>query len=429
MNSNTPAYPASLHAAESQLPASRPPVDGNHRFGVCVIGAGYTGLSAALHLAKAGHRVAVVDAGRIGWGASGRNGGQLGYGMTPLQPALMDQYGDERARRLWLLSVEAVEFFHQLCRVHEIDCDFQPGNLACATTARHLDYLLKHADIVEQYGFDTYERLDASAAQQISGSQIYRGAILARRAGHINPLKYALGLARAAKAAGVTLFEDSRALSVDHARPAIVKFAEGAVTADTVILACNGYVGDLNPALARRLLPIDNYQVATEVLDEALAKTLLREGVCAWDTSRSVHYFRLTRDRRMVMGCGVGSPERWPRQLERDCRKHLRYVYPQLSDTPIEFLWRGTLGSNRRSLPDVGQLDTNVYFAQGYTGHGVGLAPLVGYYLAKAIDGTCEEFDFLSQFTHRNVLPSRKLRPAAIWAYRFATNTLDFLRT
>lgn len=404
-------------------------VRGSHRFDACVIGAGYTGLSAGLHLAQAGRRVAIVDANRIGWGASGRNGGQLGYGMAALQPTLIEQVGQTRARQLWSLSVEAVEFFHHLCETHHIDCDFQPGNMACATTARDRDHLFQHAEVVERYGFDGYERLDAASAQRMSGSEIYRGGILVRRAGHINPLKYALGLARAAEDAGAVMFEASRALAVTPGRPVVVNFGEGSISADQVVLACNGYLGDLNPTLARRLLPIDNYQIATERLDEGLARSLLREGVCAWDTSRSVHYFRMTKDRRLVMGCGVGRPGRWPRQVERDCRKHLGYVYPQLKDTPTAFLWRGTLGGNRRNLPDVGRLNTNVYFAQGFTGHGVGLAPLVGYYLAEAINGHCEAFEILSRIRHKNMLPSRALRPAAIWAFRFATNTMDFLRS
>lgn len=428
MDGNFPTYPASAHVAEAELLAPRKSVQGEQRFEVCIIGAGYTGLSAGLHLAQLGYHVAIVDAQRIGWGASGRNGGQLGYGMTPLQPDLVAALGAEVAAQLWSVSVESVELFHQLCGRHRIDCDFRPGNLACATTAKHRETLYRHADLVESYGFETYERFDAAAAQSLSGSQIYQGAILARRAGHLNPLKYALGLARAAEDAGAVLFEASRAEQIQESSPASVQFASGSIIADKVVLACNGYLGSLNAKLARRMLPIDNYQMATEVLDETVASSLLREGVCAWDTSRSVHYFRMTSEGRLIMGCGVGHPNRWPRQLERDCRRHISYVFPQLADVRADYVWRGTLGGNRRGLPDVGRLGANLYYAQSFTGHGVGMAPLLGYYLAQTIHDRSEGFDLLARIPHKNMLPSRKLRPAAIWAYRFATNTMDRLR-
>lgn len=402
-------------------------MEGQKRFDVCVIGAGYTGLSASLHLAAQGLDVALVEAHRVGWGASGRNGGQLGYGMTVMQPELVRRFGAEAARRFWDISVESVELFHHLCERHSIDCDFRPGTMACATTQSNLDYLLRHADIVESYGTDIYRRLDAASTRETSGSPIYTGAILSYRAGHINPLKYAFGLARAAEKAGVSIFEGTRAIDIQVAEPAKVSLETGEITADYVVLGCNGYLQALNKSLAKRILPVNNYQAATEVLDEETRNTLLKGEICIWDTSNSVHYFRLTPDNRLVMGCSIGIPGRPPGNLERDCRRHINYVYPNLRDVKIDYTWGGTLAGTRSRLPDVGRLAPNLLYAQGYTGHGVGIAPLVGKYLANAICAESDGFEFLGSFDHKNVLGGRFLRTPSIIVYRLMTNTRDML--
>lgn len=421
------SYPDSHHASESMLPPVYPRLEGQHRFDVCVIGAGYTGLSAALHLAELGFNVALVEAQRVGWGASGRSGGQLGYGMTVLQPELIHRFGQDIARAFWDVSVESVELFHSLCAQHGIDCDFSAGNMGCATTQNELDDLTRHADVVAGYGHDVYERFGADATREISGSPIYIGAILAHRAGHINPLKYALGLASAAESAGVSIFEGSRVTAIQPADPATVRFDTGAITAKYVVVGCNGYLQTLSKTLANRILPVDNYQAATEVLDEATRNKLIKGGVCAWDTSNSVHYFRLTPDNRLVMGCSIGIPGRPPGNLEKDCRRHINYVYPDLGDISLEYIWGGTLAGTRSRLPDVGRLADNVLYAQGYTGHGVGLAPLAGKYLAHAIGSASAGFEFLSSIDHKNMPGGRFLRIPFIIVYRLMTNTRDMV--
>lgn len=420
-------YPESHHAAVTTLLPINPAVEGRLRFDVCVVGAGYTGLSASLHLAELGYEVALVDAQRIGWGASGRNGGQLGYGMSAMQPDLLRNFGATRAQEFWDMSVESVNLFHSLCTRHAIDCDFRSGNMACATTPAKFDYLCRHADIVNGYGAEIFERHDRETTQHVSGSEIYKGSILAHRAGHINPLKYALGLARAAAQAGVAIFEDSRVTDIRLTEPISVSFASGTIVADFAVLACNGYLGNLNTSMANRILPVDNYQAATEVLDAATAATLVKGGVCIWDTSNSIHYFRISPDNRLIMGCSIGIPGHPPRDLEKDCRKHIAYVYPHLKGVNIDYIWGGTLGATRNRLPDAGRLAPNALYAQGFTGHGVGIAPLVGKYMAQAIHGESHGFEFLAEIEHENLPGGRFLRIPAILAYRFRTNTVDML--
>ena len=436
-------YPNSHHCSQVNLPEQYPELYGDQHFDVCVIGGGYTGLSSALRLAESGYRVAVLEACRVGWGASGRNGGQLGYSMTDLLPELQRKFGNERARKFWELSVEAVELFHRLCEQYNISCDFQSGVVGCAVTKEDFEGLAEHVAIVESYGNDAgtlnptiYECLDQAATSELSGSQIYRGGILSHRSGHLNPMKYLLGLARAAVDAGAVLFEASRVERIEYNEPPTVRTAKGRVTADKLVIACNGYLQGLNHRLANRILPVDNYQVATEPLAEPIRKLLIQQKVCIWDTSRSVHYFRMTADHRLVMGCGIGLPGRPPRNLMEDCRRHIEFVYPQLRDVSLGYLWSGTLAGTLNGMPDVGKIGENAYYAQGFNGHGLAMAPLVGRAIADEILSESdslpnsfpgsEHFKVLSSVQHRTIPGARHLYVPATLIYRWGTNTLDF---
>jgi gamma-glutamylputrescine oxidase len=420
-------YSETHHALDAAPLPSYPRIEGQARFDVCVIGAGYTGISTSLHLAELGYNVALVEAQRIGYGASGRNGGQLGYGMSTLQPDLIHRFNKHIARKFWDLSVESVDLFHDLCDKHTIDCDFSSGNMACATSASTLAELSHHADIVEGYGRSVYKRLDSALTQHASGSSAYTGAIISQKSGHINPLKYVLGLAKAAQNAGVSIYEQSRVTAIANTKPATASFETGTITANYLVLCCNGYLGDLSRKLANRILPVDNYQAATQVLDDATIHSLIKAGACIWDTSHSVHYFRLTPDKRLIMGCGIGVPGHPPKNLEKDCRHHIEWVYPQLKDVGIDYIWSGTLAGTNNHLPDVGRLAPHVFYAQGYTGHGVGTAPLTGKYLAQEIHARSSGFKLLSDVKHKNILGGRFLRLPAVLAYILMTNTRDRL--
>ena len=402
-------------------------IEGQRRADICVVGAGYTGLSVSLHLAELGFNVVLLEGKRVGWGASGRSGGQLGYGMTPMQPDLMSKYGEEGARRFWEISASAVDLFHSLCLKHNIECDFKNGNMACAVSQSDLDYLNDHVEIIEGYGRKVYDSYDRVTTENITGSDVYAGSIISENAGHLNPQKYAFGLTKAANNAGVAIFENSKVLELNNSGSLEVMTETGSVVAENVVLCCNGYLGKLNPTLANRILPVDNYQIATEPLDDQTLGKLVNNGACVWDTHRSVHYFRVTPDHRLVMGCGIGIPNYPPKNLEKDCRKHLQRIYPFLKNVKIDYIWGGILAGTVNQLPDVGRLAENIFYAQGYSGHGVGLAPLVGKLMALAIHEGCDDFDFLAKIKHKNVPGGRFLRFPAVLSYRLMTNTLDKL--
>ncbi len=420
-------YPPSHHASAARLLPEFTPLGGDQRYDVAIVGAGYTSLSAALHLAQLGYKVCVLEAQRVGWGASGRNGGQLGIAMVELQPQLIALYGEQRARQLWDISIDALELFHSLCAEYQIECDFRVGNMACAATPADLNNLLDHVLIVEGYGSHVYTSYDRDSLSNICGSPRYYGAINTNRAGHLNPLKYCLGLAQAAVTAGVTIHEMSPVEKICFGDPLKMICPDGSVTANYGILGCNGYLGKLNKAMAGRILPVENYQAATAVLDDETLSNLINGDMCIWDTSRSVHFFRKTPDGRLTMGCGIGIPGYPPRNLRSECARHLEFVYPQLAGVELDFVWGGNLAGTRSHMPDVGTLAPNLYYAQGYTGHGLALAPMVGKYLAQAIQDESPEFELLAGIPQRRVPGGTALRIPAVLAYRFTTNTLDRL--
>ncbi len=423
------SYPNSHHESQTKTLLPFKHLEGIHQYDVCIVGAGYTGLSTAIHLAEKGLKVAVLEAKRVGWGASGRNGGQLGYGMAVLQGSLEKQFSKEDAKYFWDISVEAVDLFHTLCEKYDIDCDFKSGNMASAVTNSNLTELLEHAEIANGYGSDIYKTHDRKTTEDIIGSNRYLGSIISQKSGHINPLKYIMGLTNSAIKSGVNIYEESPVTEISYKNPATIKSNTGKILADYVVIACNGYQGSLNKKLAARILPIDNFQATTSPLDPNIYNNIIKGDMCIWDTSRSVHYFRKTPDHRLVMGCSIGLPNHIPRNIEAECRKHLEYVYPQLKDAPIDYIWSGTLGGNNRQLPDVGWLEPNILYAQSFTGHGVGLAPLVGKYMADVIHSESDKFNFLSKIKHKNIFGGRHLRIPAILVYKFMTNTMDKIIT
>lgn len=421
-------YPSSHHASQAELLKPCPSLKGSHSYDICVVGGGFMGISSALHLAKLGYKVTLVESKRIGWGASGRNGGQLGYGMTKSQVDLLEDYSPEDAKHFWNISVEAVELFHSLCGEHNISCDFKSGNMACAVTEEDYDGLIEHAEIVNSYGTEIYEILSKEDTISQTASPLYCGSTITQKAGHINPLKYVLGLAKAAQELGVDIYEESPVTEFHETTSKIkVNFENGTISADKLVLGCNGYIANLNKKLSKRVFPIENYQAATAPLKDTELEKVINNGACAWDTARSVHYFRLTPDNRLTMGCAIGFAGHTPRNLEQQCRKHLEFVYPDLKDIPLDYMWGGTLGGNHESLPDVGQLTDNIYFAQCFTGHGVGLAPLLGKYIADKIHTGSDNFDFLAKVPHKNIIGGKLLRIPATMVYKFATNTMDMI--
>lgn len=389
-------YPPSWYAATATPPAAFAPLKGAQKADVCVIGAGYTGLSAALHLAQAGRDVVLLDAQRVGFGASGRNGGQLGSGQRMEQDALEALMGEPEAAKLWDLAEDAKALVKALIAEHKIECHLKPGVAWTGSTASEVRHLHQYTDLLAQkYGYDQIEALDQAALQSVCPSPDYLGGMLDMGAAHLHPLNFALGLARAAVAAGVRIHEGSAVHHIDEGAPATVRTDAGHVVADHVVLACNGYLGGLNRRVAARVMPINNFIVATEPLGARIADVLPRD-VAVADSRFVVNYFRLSHDGRLLFGGGESYGYRFPADIAAKVRKPMSVVFPHLSDVKIDYAWGGTLGITMKRLPYVARTSKNILSASGYSGHGVGTATHAGQLMARAIQGDSDGFDTMA---------------------------------
>jgi gamma-glutamylputrescine oxidase len=393
-------HPPSWYLATARDLRAWPPLTGSATADVCVVGGGYTGLSAALHLAGRGYSVVVLEARRVGWGASGRNGGQLGTGQRREESELEARFGPATARELFRLAIAARDLVRDLVARHRIDCDLTPGQLLCAAKPEHLAGLAERAaKLARDYGYPHQQVLSRAELRQAVDSPLYHGGVRDTGAWHLHPLNYALGLARAAAEAGVRLHEQSAVTGYDlrgSGGPVRVRTPQGEVTARYLVLACNGYLGGLEPRIASRIMPINNFLVATAPLGD-LAHRLIADRACVHDTLFVVNYFRLSPDGRLIFGGGENSTHRFPADLAAFVRRPLLRVFPQLAATALEHAWGGTLAITLNRLPHLGRLGPHVYFAHGYSGHGISTATLAGQLMAEAIAGTAERFDVFAR--------------------------------
>jgi gamma-glutamylputrescine oxidase len=388
-NDRPGAYPASWYAATARPLAPFPALAGETAADVCVVGGGYTGLSAALHLAEAGLDVVLLEAQRVGWGASGRNGGQVGSGQRRDQAWLEARLGAGRARLLWDLAEEAKALVRELIARHGIACDLKRGVIHAARRASEVAHHAEEAEkLARDYGYAEVEPLDRAGIAARVGSDVFHGGLLDRGAMHLHPLNYALGLARAAAAVGARIHEGSR---VEAIQPE-VRTGAGSVRARFVLVAGNGYLGGLVPEIAARVMPINNFIVATAPLGEAGVGVLPFDEAVA-DSLFVVNYFRLSADRRLLFGGGESYGYRFPRDIAAVVRPRMLGVFPWLTATPIDYAWGGTLAITVTRLPAFQRLGPAVFSAGGYSGHGVALATLAGKLMAEAVRGTAERFD------------------------------------
>lgn len=409
-NDRPGAYPPSWYAASTPPLDPFPPLAGETRADVCVVGGGYTGLSAALHLAEAGLDVVLLEAHRVGWGASGRNGGQLGSGQRQDVAWLERTFGPARARALWDMAEEAKALVRGLIARHSIDCDLRPGILYAAHRRGALSYLTAQAEnLARDYGYPV-EALDRDSVRTMLGTEAYHGGVLDRGGAHLQPLALALGLARAARDAGARIHETSRVVRLASGDPVGLETAEGHVRARFVLLAGNGYLGPLAPEVERRVMPINNYIVATEPLGDDRARALIRDDVAVADTRFVVNYFRLSSDRRLIFGGGESYGYRFPRDIAAKVRPRMLAIYPQLAEARIDHAWGGTLAITTDRVPAYQRLGPNVLSAAGYSGHGVALAVLAGQLMAAAVQGTAERFDMLAALPQRPFPGGPRLR-------------------
>lgn len=394
-NDRAGEYPPSLYAATATPFAAQPPLRGAITADVCVIGAGYTGLSAALHLAQAGLRVVLLEAHRVGWGASGRNGGQVASDMRRDQDDLERMVGRGDARRLWDLAQDANTLVQTLISEHAMPVTYRPGVAhACWTAAEARAGAIYAERLARDYGYSQIDVLDRQGIGDLIGSAVYQGGVIDWGAGHIHPLNFAIGLAQAAITAGAVVHETSPVVRIEPGVLPVVHTDGGQVTAAHVVLACNGYLGGLEPKVGARVMPINNFIVATEPLGDRAAG-ILSQPVAVADTKFVVNYWRLSEDNRLLFGGGESYGYRFP-DIVATVKKPMLQVYPQLADVRIDHAWGGTLAITMKRLPYFARVQPNILSASGYSGQGVALATLAGRLMAEAVRGQSGGFDLMA---------------------------------
>jgi gamma-glutamylputrescine oxidase len=397
MHGESSRYPDSYYAATMNPAAGYPALQGDEEADICVIGGGYTGLSSAIHLAERGYSVCLLEAERVGWGASGRNGGQCTIGQRHPQDDLEERYGLEEARRLWDLGVEAVATVRELIERFDIACDLKRGNLQVAQKRSDAEWYRGHAEHMQsRYGFDI-RYIEGSELEFLSGTDVFRGGLVEYASAHLHPLNYALGLAAAAASLGVRIHENSRVTGYGRSSPVVVNTAQGRVRARYVVLGCNGYLGRLEPRVAGRIMPLNNFILATEPLSETQQRQINPEDHCVFDAKFVVNFWKLSGDGRMLFGGGENYTRRFPSDIKSFVRKRMLPLYPQLANTRIDYGWGGTLAVTMNRMPCFGRLEPDIYYALGFSGHGVQMATLAGKLIAEAVAGTAERFDVMAR--------------------------------
>ncbi|KAA0014202.1 FAD-binding oxidoreductase [Billgrantia pellis] len=398
-----------------------PPLSGESRADVCVIGGGITGCSTALHLAERGYSVILLEAQEIGFGASGRSGGQILPGLGADIATVEQALGRERARQIWEMSREAVRLTAERIERHAIPCDLAWGYLHAAVKPRHVRALRQmQARLACDYGYEALTWLEGDALRERVVTDAYPGALFEREGGHLHPLNYTLGLARAAQQAGVTIHEHSPARTLRRGQPATVETERGRVVADFVVVGANAYLGHLLPELEGRIMRAANYIIATEPLGEARAARVLPRNDALSDANFVLDYYRLSADKRLIYGGEVSYDGREPRGLQQRMDAKIARLFPVLEGVRIDYRWGGDVAITLNRAPDFGRLGANIYYAQGYSGHGMALAGLAGQLMAEAIAEQNERFDVFAAMPHRHFPGGERWRtPLLVLATQF----------
>jgi gamma-glutamylputrescine oxidase len=407
--------PAPSYYAATASTGHGPPrtiLRGDLRADAAVVGGGIAGCSAALHLAKRGYKVVLLEARFVGYGASGRSGGQTIFGLAASQKALKAQVGRDDARRLFDLSIEALDCTQALINTYGIDCDYQANHVHVATKARHVRELEEWiAELHGEYGYQSAHLLNRDELQAHVRSDRYLAGLIDPRSGHLHPLKYTEGLARAAELEGARIFQDTQVLRYESGGGDVaVHSAHGTVRCKHLILCGNAYLNGVAPPLARRILGVGTYIIATEPLDPARAQALLPSNAAVADINWILDYFRLTADHRLLFGGRVSYSAMQPPHLAESMRKRMLRVFPELGRVKVAYTWGGFLDITMSRAPDFGRLAPNIFYVQGFSGHGMSLAGLSGKLVAEAVSGTAERFDVFARIPHRDFPGGRLLR-------------------
>jgi gamma-glutamylputrescine oxidase len=398
------ARPAdSWYEATARREAPLPALEGDLEADVCVVGAGLSGCTTALHLAERGYKVVVLEAHRIGHGASGRSGGQVIPGWAGGMDKIAGQLGKGDARRVWDFSIEGIELTRELVMRHQIDCDLAWGHVHVALKPRQRQELLDWQREQEgEFGYRKLRFMEREETESWIASRRYIAGLYDAGAGHLHPLRYTLGVGRAAVAAGARVFENSEVSGITYGPTVTLKTAKGSVRAKFVVLCANvGHVG-LSARLARKLIGVASYIVASKPLGEARAKALLKDNIAVADLNWIIDYYRLSADYRMLFGGRVSYSGIDPLGTARATRQRMLKVFPQLADVEIDYAWGGMIDITMSRLPNFGRLEPNVYYLQGYSGHGMVATTIAGRIAAEAIAGQAERFDVMARIKHHD---------------------------
>ena len=394
----TSQHVASFYAASANPQPLRPELQGRVDVDVCIVGAGYTGLSSALHLAEAGYKVAVLEAAKVGWGASGRNGGQIVHSYSRDIDVIEKNHGKAVADAMGSMAFEGARIIRERVAKYEIRCDLKNGGVYAAKTQKKVEGLHEHKSLWEKYDVLKMQFVEGDDIQKYVRTDAYKAILIDPTGGHIHPLNLALGEATAFESLGGVIYEQSPVIRIERGDIAKVKTEKGEVHAKTVIIACNAYIGELEPKLSAKSMPCGTQVVATAPLKNW--SDVLPTDYCVEDTNYLLDYYRLTADKRLIFGGGVVYGAKDPEDIESHIRPNLERTFPQLKGVKIDYAWTGNFLLTLSRLPQVGRLENNIYYAQGCSGHGVTYTHMIGRVLSEAIRGQHERFDVFAGLPH-----------------------------
>jgi gamma-glutamylputrescine oxidase len=401
--------------ADTANPASaRPMLVGDVSADVCVVGAGYTGLVTAIELAERGLSVVVLEAATVGWGASGRNGGQIVTGFNKSIAEIEELVGKAEARQLWELSEEAKQMLADLVDRHAIACDLKWGYLLAALKPRHVNVLTEHQSELEGLSYGKSRLVTRDEVRNMVATDAYLGGLYDAGSGQLHPLNYAIGLAHAAESLGVRIYEASKVVRVETGEQPFATTATGKVTARYLVLAGNAYLGALGGQAYSRIMPAGTYIIGTAPMEAERAAALIPDDIAIADINFALNYYRRSPDNRLLFGGGVSYSGFDAPGLKQSLRRTMLRYFPQLADLSIDYLWGGHVAITMNRLPHLGRLSSTTYFAQGYSGHGVALTAIAGRVIAEAITAQAGRFDLFARIPHHPFPGGQTFRTPAL---------------
>ncbi|ARN72865.1 NAD(P)/FAD-dependent oxidoreductase [Oceanicoccus sagamiensis] len=398
----TQSHTTSYYAATANWQTDYPLLEGDIQADVAVIGGGFSGVNTALELAEKGYKVALIEANKISWGATGRNGGQVIGGIGHDAEQFEKFIGKEGVRAIYDMGIECTRIIKDRVEKYQIDCDLKWGYLDVALKPRHMTMFEEWRQYEADMGNPTdIKLLDANEVKHYVNSDAYCGGLYnPTDNGHVHPLNLCIGEAKAAEHLGVQIFEHSRVNKITHGEKPVVYTDKGSVTANFVVTCGNAYMENLVPKLASRVLPSCSSVIATAPLSDELAKSIMPSDSAVCDPRTALDYFRLSADKRLLFGGLSNYTGLEPSNLEATMRKKMAIVFPQLANIDIDYGWSGQMGIGLNRMPQLGRLSKNVFYIQAYSGHGVAPTHMMGRITAEMISGTAERFDVFAKIRH-----------------------------